>query len=611
MPELRPQTNEVTLHLFLAARPSVAYNVAPLVFAAFTMMASGCRGPIAPSGGSRAAASTATSATVAPAVTPPPAGAPCLLYTDLVAGPTSGGENNKGAYLSLFGTNFGTTGLGRDVKVFINDIEVDNYRYLGPSRGRRDIQQITVQLGAIGDPLPGAALPIKVVVNGVPSNTNHSFTVQQGDILFVSTTGNDSTAAKNDIARPWRTVQTPSEGGALGDAHPGDVVVLRGGPRVIWSDVGRNNRWIRFRHVTGNAPTGARGHGYVSIVSYPGEDVHYVAPPNTSGGIHGLDAEFPEFSDWIVISGLHIESAASSRRDGAPINLQTGSDHWRVVNNELGPWPADARAHDRAGGLTGNGKSVALLGNHIHDIGGGTENHGIYLDSGSTDIEVAYNSIHDVTAGNLLQTFDNLGNLPLSGISVHHNVLFAGRRYALNIATGTRSFTAWNNVIFEIAFAGVRFDVRSDPTSSYAILSNTIFDANTATGGTDASIVNNATLDGGMAVIKNNIVAADASSRATAYFADKGSGKAIKLERNLWFGLRRGTVPSADSDPVGGRADTNDPRFADAAHHDFRLSNGSPAIDQATANVPIKISDDYRTRARPSGARTDVGAFEF
>jgi hypothetical protein len=339
--------------------------------------------------------------------------------------------------------------------------------------------------------------------------------------------------------------------------------------------------------------------------------VHYVAPPNTSGGIHGLDAEFPEFSDWIVISGLHIESVASSRRDGAPINLQAGSDHWRVVNNELGPWPATSDAHDRAGGLAGNGKSVVILGNHIHDIGGGTENHGIYLDSGSTDIEVAYNTIHDVTGGNLLQTFDNLGNLPLSAISVHHNVLFAGRRYALNIATGTHSFTAWNNVIFEIAFAGVRFDVRSDPTSSYAILSNTIFDANTATGGTDGAIVNDATLDSGTADIKNNIVAAGASSRAGGYFMASGNGTAIKLERNLWFGRRRGAAPAEDTDPVGGRADTNDPRFVDATHHNFSLSNGSPAIDQATANVPIKIGDDYRTKARPSGVRSDVGAFEF
>ena len=44
---------------------------------------------------------------LAAAATPAPiAGAPYVAYTDLVAGPTSGGENDKGVFLSLFGTNF-------------------------------------------------------------------------------------------------------------------------------------------------------------------------------------------------------------------------------------------------------------------------------------------------------------------------------------------------------------------------------------------------------------------------------------------------------------------------------------------------------------------------
>ena len=147
-------------------------------------------------------------------------GGPNVLYTDLIAGPTTGGENNKGVYLSIFGVNFGATGLGTTVKVFINNVEVDNYRYIGPSRGRPDIQQITVQVGAIGNPTPGTALPVKVTVNGVESNSNRTFTVQPGDILFVSQTGNDSTAAKNDITKPWRRVQTSSGGGALGAMSP-------------------------------------------------------------------------------------------------------------------------------------------------------------------------------------------------------------------------------------------------------------------------------------------------------------------------------------------------------------------------------------------------------
>jgi len=76
-------------------------------------------------------------------------GAPLILYTDLLSGPTSGGENNNGTYLSIFGQNFGTSGLGTTTKVFIGGVEVASYRYLGTSLGRPDVQQITVQVGAL------------------------------------------------------------------------------------------------------------------------------------------------------------------------------------------------------------------------------------------------------------------------------------------------------------------------------------------------------------------------------------------------------------------------------------------------------------------------------
>src|SRR3989344_5591253 len=136
-------------------------------------------------GGNTASSTPSSSTSVRVSRSQPPiTGAPYILYTDILSGPASGGENNKGAYLSLFGKNFGGSGLGTTVKVYVNNVEVDNYRYLGDSLGRLDVQQITVQVGALGNPTPGVALPIKGVVNGVASNTDHTFTVQPGDIIF-------------------------------------------------------------------------------------------------------------------------------------------------------------------------------------------------------------------------------------------------------------------------------------------------------------------------------------------------------------------------------------------------------------------------------------------
>jgi len=270
-----------------------------------------------------------------------------------------------------------------------------------------------------------------------------------------------------------------------------------------------------------------------------------VPPASTHGGIHGLSemttqverepsfSERPWMPPWVVISGLHIESVASSASDGAPINLQAGSNHWRVVNNELGPWPASDSTDDRAGGLVGNGQSVAALGNHIHNIGGGTLNHGIYLDSASKDVELAYNWIHDVTAGNLIQTYDNVGGMPLDNLAIHHNLMYAGGRYGLNISTGTRSLKAWDNVIHTTALAAVRFSIATESTTNIAIVHNTIYNGGMSSA---APVTSDDALTSGTTTFKHNIVAGDSASKATTYWNNSGDGSAITFERNLWFG---------------------------------------------------------------------------
>src|ERR1700759_4543646 len=75
------------------------------------------------------------------------ASTPLVLYTDIASGPNSGGENGKGAYLSIFGKNFGSTGLGTRTKVTIGGVAVASYRFFGASKARADVQQISVQIG--------------------------------------------------------------------------------------------------------------------------------------------------------------------------------------------------------------------------------------------------------------------------------------------------------------------------------------------------------------------------------------------------------------------------------------------------------------------------------
>jgi hypothetical protein len=488
--------------------------------------------------------------------------APRLLYTDLVAGPTSGGENNAGVYLSLFGVNLGSDPAR--ARVFLGDHEVAVYRYFGPSVGRADVQQITVQPGNVGK----GSLPIRVEVDGVSSNTNLSFLPNEGNILFVdNVNGNDMLATANRMDRPWRHLQTGSHGGALAAAGPGDVLVLRG--HGIWHDIGADNRWVRLRYTTGTRPTGRRGSGYIALIAYPGETVRYQPPPGTSGGIHGVGDGLAEFADWIVISGLHIEGHAESRTDGSPVNLQVSSDHWRVVNNELGPWPAPPEAHDKAGGLTGNGVDVRILGNHIHDIGGGTENHGIYLDTASADVEIAYNHIHHVGQGNLIQTFDNLGGGNLTGLSIHHNLLHDGGRYGVNVADGTQVLHLWSNFIHDTALAGIRLNVHSDGATDLLVERNTLFNVCTRSRAEFGAIENTWTASQGSILVTHNVVAAHGKACSAGYDND-GSDEAVKLVSNQYSGY---AVPTKDVAPIRG-----EPRFADADARDLRLQqNAAPA----------------------------------
>ena len=89
-----------------------------------------------------------------------------ILYTDITSGPNLGGENNNGAYLSIFGLNFGSDdALGTTTKVYIGGVEVAAYKYVGlavaqPFGPNLPLQQISVQIGAIGNPEPGTALPV-------------------------------------------------------------------------------------------------------------------------------------------------------------------------------------------------------------------------------------------------------------------------------------------------------------------------------------------------------------------------------------------------------------------------------------------------------------------
>jgi hypothetical protein len=536
-----------------------------------------------------------------------PAAAPLVLYTDIVSGPNSGGENGKGIYLSIFGKNFGGSGLGSTVKVYINDAEVDNYRYLGPSKGRSDIQQITVQVGALGSPTPGVALPIKVVVGGVASNVDQTFTVNPGRILFVdNVAGNDAAASIGDIAKPFRHVQTPAlyTGGAWPNVKPGDFIVMRGhGAASPWTDVGFESYFMRFRDKSGSAPTGVSGSGPIVVMGYPGEDV-FIRGLRANGMVGGCISaingqSYPGMGQWAVVTNLRMDCEGY---DG-PVSQEIFGHHWRVVNNDLAASTAPTSGSNvpRMAGITGNGTGSFWYGNHIHDIQGSFgECHGIYID-GDGSYDIAYNHIHDIRSGNGFQVYVNGGNGSdvANNISLHHNLIHDVSKHGVNLADNTQdNVQVWNNVVYNVAYAAVRFNTTL--LHGAKIYNNTFYNTDLSGSPLYGALTNDWNLPAGGLDVQNNIFVV-----AAGMPYDGGSNgmpdSGVTIAHNLWF---NGTDTPPDTTPVLG-----DPRFANAAGGDFHLQAGSPAIGSGAAGVLSLVTNDFDlTRARTSPV--DLGALQ-
>jgi hypothetical protein len=595
----------------------------------FDSWADGCTGSTASCTVTLAQA-TSVRANFVPVV--PVAGAPFVQFTDALSGPLTGGENNQGAYLSIFGTNLGNaSGLGTTTKVFIGGVEVANYRYLGAAKvgAKLGLQQLTVQVGSLGLPL-GTAAPVKVVVNGKSSNTNNSFTPNPGKIWFVALDGSD--AAAGDIDHPKRHLQTDSNGGVAAVVQAGDHVVIRGG---TWSDTGFDTAWFRFRYPQqeGSAPSGKAQTGWIHLTAYPGpilgnaiEDVHYTTPANAKGGFQGANsAYFGTTGDYISISNLHLDVNANATSDAAPINVQYSAGPWRVVNNELGPWPA--AIHSLAAGVSGHGDGTTVLGNHIHDIActGALENHGIYADSGASNWRIGFNWIHDITGGNLIQFFDNVGlagttmaNFPpnwpgFTGMNVFNNWLENSGKYGLNLADGIVSGQIWNNVVKGATYSGLRINTISK-NMDLTVAFNTFYDNDRVQSGSgNGQVLNtwgNYNPTGTIRIYDNILAAGPDTYKGSAYYVNTGSSDAyLDFKRNLYWDDGYGWSKFGRD----AQALLADPKFRAPADGDLSLAVGSPAIDAGTQPLPTQsvLEDFTGTVARPAGAADDLGAFEM
>ncbi len=132
---------------------------------------------------------------------------PRIFFSDLESGPKHGGENNLGAYITLYGKGFGAS--RGDSSVTVGNASVASYPIWTDTK-------ITFQLGS------AAATGDIVVTTAAGVSNPMPFTVRTGKIYFVATNGADGN--KGSFASPWRSLLK-----ARDSLKPGDIVYVMDG----------------------------------------------------------------------------------------------------------------------------------------------------------------------------------------------------------------------------------------------------------------------------------------------------------------------------------------------------------------------------------------------
>jgi len=499
-------------------------------------------------------------------------GTPTIFFSDIVTGPNTGGENNLGAYLTLFGRDFGAT---QDTsQVTINGVPVAAVKQWSANK-------VTVQPGPA---VTSGVIGITVGANSY-SDSAITFTVVPGKIFFVSLSGSDFSGQANNINRPFRKINAVIDSPKFG---PGDHIVVRGG---IWSDIyARYGSFFSIAHKSGAASAP------MVIMGYPTETV-LLTRTTQSRGIHSFNT-----SGHFVIANFRLN--ADGRALG--IGLAPGTINVRVVNNELYGFFEDSGG---SAVIAGSGRQYRILGNHVHDNGGSKLYHALYFDGRAAavdDIEIAYNHIHHQTGGRGIQVYGDTGTL-INNVRVHHNLIhdiaLDGVIFGRDSGIG---FQAYNNVIFRTAVPTLR-----GPSKDFGVSGGCIrFDSPHLV----ATIYNNTFADcavdsdpesGGIRFQKAMQVTLVNNVVSGKYYVDVGSMPTTFVSsHNLWFGTA--VAPTWDNQPISA-----DPQFVDPPAGDFRVRASSPAIDRGSASVKDVVANDFDGVPRPQGTGYDVGAFEF
>jgi len=530
---------------------------------------------------------------------------PRIFFSDLESGPNSGGQNGKGAWVTIWGRGFGASQSTSTVTV--GGSLVDNYPLWSDGK-------ITFQLGS-------AVATGNIVVNvaGAGATNGIPFTVRAGNIFFVATTGNDANVGS--FTAPWQTVVK-----AKNTIAPGDIAYLENGVAQTTQD-----NFTAYLSMDNNGSSNSgTATAPKALVAYPNATVTI----GVAGGLH-YGIRTPNIGtdeDYWVISQLHIVGGTQA--------MDIGGTGWRIIGNEMQCPGAD----DQVGCFEmSNGLQTRFYGNEVHNAGINPTSskfyHAVYFSTDSNHIDVGWNHIHDNFTCRALQFHSSPLCSPSCGagdttgfnqfdLHVHDNLIHGDNCNGINFATVDPSkgtVEAYNNVIYNVG--------RMDPLqlgASFSCIYLANITNNGAAGGGTVNVFNNTLSDcaannsanaqgsrgafgvaGGASTtlilnLRNNVVYQNSGE----IYID-GATAQITGDHNLWFGV--GAAPTRTTSNLN-----VDPLFVNRTGGDLHLTASSPAKDAgttvATSNpfVPNPgVTTDKDGVLRPQGSAFDMGAYEL
>jgi hypothetical protein len=358
--------------------------------------------------------------------------------------------------------------------------------------------------------------------------------------------------------------------------------------------------------LSGHNPVGILVTGASDHVTIAGNVVHDLGTTfqgRVGGDAHGI-AVYGNLADH-PIDGMDID-------DNELYNLELGSSEALVVN--------------------GNVTHFLIQGNLVHD----TNNIGIVaIGYEGTAPDPSVDSARDgIIRGNTVYNVDSYGN-PAYGtdrsadgiyvdggrdVLVENNIVHAvnvGLEFASEHHDRSTSFvTARNNLVYDATAIGIAiggYDRRRGFTEGSVIVNNTVvgthgvellvqFDTR------DNVIENNIFVAGPTAEFVENRYTENANNLVdhNLYWSGDGSDRGVWTWKGKGYQDFSGWRASSSVDEHSMFAD---PGFVDPSAHDFRLSDGSPAVD-AGSFVPAGGNTDLAGDARQQGGATDLGAYE-